>query len=308
MSKTAFLFPGQGVQYAGMGKSFYEKEAAARAVYDEAGRAAGLDVAALCFEKNDKLDRTRYTQIALLTTEIAILRVLEQNQVRADVTAGMSLGEYGAIVAAGVMSQEDAFRVVGQRGIIMQEASPAGGAMAAVTGLPEDVVEKICGETEWKVSVAGYNAPGQTVITGTASAVQKAAEALKEAGAAKVVPLNVSGPFHSPLLSAAGERLEKVLDGVSVNTPRIPYVCSMMGDYVTTPAEVKFLLKMQVSSPVRWRQSMERMLADGVDTFIEIGPGKTLSALARRIDKKARTFSVDGYEDLQACLEGLKNK
>lgn len=305
MGKIAFIFPGQGAQYTGMGKDFYEKEPVSKAVFDKASEVTGLDIPALCFEKNDKLDITEYTQIAMLTDEVAICRALEARGIRPDVTAGLSLGEYGAITASGIISEEDAFRVVRQRGIYMQEAVPVGGAMSAVLGLDNNVIESICKETEGTVTIANYNCPGQTVITGEAAAVEKAGEALKEAGAKRVIPLKVSGPFHSAMLIPAGEKLEKELNEVELKDFSVPYVSNLMADYVTATKEIKFLLKMQISSPVKWQQSVERMIADGVDTFIEIGPGKTLSSFVKKISKEVKVFNIDKYEDLEKCVEGL---
>lgn len=307
MGKLAFVFPGQGAQYIGMGKEFYEKEPAAKKVYDKASKVTGLDIPALCFEENDRLNITEYTQIAMLTTEIALYKVLMQQGIKPDVTAGLSLGEYAAVTASGIMSEEDAFRVIRQRGIFMQEAVPEGGGMAAVLGLDNEVVEKICRETEGNVSVANYNCPGQIVITGEQQAVADASEAMKQAGAKRVVPLNVSGPFHSSMLIPAGEKLEKVLESVELKDFKIPYVCNLMADYVTDTREIKFLLKMQISSPVKWQQSVEKMLEQGVDTFVEIGPGKTLSSFIRKINKDVKVLHVDQYEDLQKCVEELKN-
>jgi [acyl-carrier-protein] S-malonyltransferase len=307
MGKLAFVFPGQGAQYIGMGKEFYEKEPAAKKVYDKASKVTGLDIPALCFEENDRLNITEYTQIAMLTTEIALYKVLMQQGIKPDVTAGLSLGEYAAVTASGIMSEEDAFRVIRQRGIFMQEAVPEGGGMAAVLGLDNEVVEKICRETEGNVSVANYNCPGQIVITGEQQAVADASEAMKQAGAKRVVPLNVSGPFHSSMLIPAGEKLEKVLESVELKNFKIPYVCNLMADYVTDTREIKFLLKMQISSPVKWQQSVEKMLEQGVDTFVEIGPGKTLSSFIRKINKDVKVLHVDQYEDLQKCVEELKN-
>lgn len=305
MGKIAFIFPGQGAQYTGMGKDFYEKEPVSKAVFDKASEVTGLDIPALCFEENDKLDITEYTQIAMLTDEVAICRALEARGIRPDVTAGLSLGEYGAITASGIISEEDAFRVVRQRGIYMQEAVPVGGAMSAVLGLDNNVIESICKETEGTVTIANYNCPGQTVITGEAAAVEKAGEALKEAGAKRVIPLKVSGPFHSAMLIPAGEKLEKELNEVELKDFSVPYVSNLMADYVTATKEIKFLLKMQISSPVKWQQSVERMIADGVDTFIEIGPGKTLSSFVKKISKEVKVFNIDKYEDLEKCVEGL---
>ena len=203
MGKTAFIFPGQGAQYIGMGRDFYEQMPVSREMFDLASKAANLDVAALCFEENEKINITEYTQIAMLAMEAAVLKAVEEKGFKPDMAAGLSLGEYGALVAAGVMNEEDAFRVVRKRGMYMQEAVPKGGAMTAVLGLGADAIEKVCEETEGIVSIANYNCPGQIVITGQADAVNKAAQTLSEAGAKRCIPLNVSGPFHSIMLKEA---------------------------------------------------------------------------------------------------------
>lgn len=299
MSKTAFIFPGQGAQYCGMGRDFHEKYGEAREVYELAEKAAGLDVAALCFEKNDRLDITEYTQIAMLTTEVAILRVLEQRGLRADCCAGLSLGEYGALAAARVMDLEDLFRLIRSRGIYMQEAYPAGGAMTAVLGLHADTVRAVCDSTEGIVSIANDNCPGQVVITGEERAVQAAAARLREAGARRCVPLKVSGPFHSALLAGAGEKLAAQLAAVPVRDPVIPYLSNVEAAPVTDASRVKELLARQVSASVRWRETMERMLAEGVDTFIEIGPGRTLTGFLRKISGDAGAYNVEKVEDLE---------
>lgn len=307
MSKIAFMFPGQGAQYIGMGKDFYENEEVSREIFDQASHITGLDIPALCFEENDRLSITEYTQIAMVTVEIAILKALQNKGVHPDVTAGLSLGEYGAIVAAGAMRESDALAVVRRRGIYMQEAVPTGGAMSAVLGLDAGVIEEVCESTEGIVSIANYNCPGQIVITGEAGAVKAAGEVLKERGAKRVVPLNVSGPFHSQMLTEAGERLKKDLDRVHIPEFDIPYVANLTADYVTKPDEIKELLKLQISSPVKWQQSVERMLADGVDTFVEIGPGKTLSSFVKKINKEVTVLNMDKYEDLAKCVEVLAN-
>ncbi len=298
MGKTVFMFPGQGAQYVGMGQDFYEQIPVCREMFELAGRAAGLDVAALCFEENEKINITEYTQIAMLAVEVAILKAVEERGIRPDITGGLSLGEYGALTASGVMSEEDVFRIVRKRGIYMQEAVPDGGAMAAVLGLDTAVIEKICEETAGTVSIANYNCPGQIVITGEAAAVQAASAKITEAGAKKCVPLKVSGPFHSAMLTGAGEKLAKELENVSIHDIRIPYIANVTADYVKDKEEVKPLLQRQVSHPVRWQQSVERMIADGADTFIEIGPGKTLSGFMRRINKDMKVYNVEKTEDL----------
>ena len=305
MGKTVFMFPGQGAQYVGMGQDFYEQIPVSREMFELAGKAAGLDMPALCFEENERINITEYTQIAMLATEVAILKAVEEQGIRPDITGGLSLGEYGALAAGGVMREEDVFRIVRKRGIYMQEAVPDGGAMTAVLGLDTDVIEKICAETPGTVSVANYNCPGQTVITGETAAVAAAAEKLAAAGAKRCVPLKVSGPFHSPMLAGAGEKLAKELENVEIHDIQIPYIANVTADYVTDKADVKPLLRKQVSSSVRWQQSVERMIADGADTFIEIGPGKTLSGFMRKINRDVKVYNVEKVADLEKLNELL---
>lgn len=303
MGKIAFMFPGQGAQYVGMGQDFYEQIPVCREMFELASKAGGLDVPALCFEENEQINITEYTQIAMLAAEVAMLKAIEQKGLKPDVTGGLSLGEYGALAASGAMSAEDVFKIVRKRGIYMQEAVPTGGAMTAVLGLDTETIEKICEETAGTVSIANYNCPGQIVITGEESAVQAAAQKLTEAGAKRCVPLNVSGPFHSPLLTGAGEKLAKELENVEVQNIRVPYIANVTADYVTDKADVKPLLQKQVSSSVKWQQTVERMIADGVDTFIEIGPGKTLSGFMRKINKDMKVYNVEKVEDLEKLDE-----
>lgn len=306
MGKTAFMFPGQGAQYVGMGKDFYEQIPVCKEMFELAGKASGLDVAALCFEENEQINITEYTQIAMLAAEVAMLKAIEEKGLKPDVTGGLSLGEYGALVASGVMSPEDVFKIVRKRGIYMQEAVPNGGAMVAVLGLDTAVIEKVCEETEGCVSVANYNCPGQIVITGEADAAQAAVEKLTAAGAKRCVPLKVSGPFHSSLLTGAGEKLAKELEHVEIRDIQIPYIANVTADYVTDKAQVKPLLEKQVSSSVKWQQTIERMIADGVDTFVEIGPGKTLSGFMRKINKEMKVINVEKVEDLEKLNELLQ--
>ncbi len=303
---TAFIFPGQGAQTAGMGKDFYESFEVSKEVFDRASELLNLDMRALCFEKNDRLDITEYTQAALLTTSVAMLRVLEEKGIRPDVCAGLSLGEYCALVACKIMSFEDALKTVRQRGIFMQEAVPAGvGAMCAVIGLDNAVIKELCDSVE-EVFVANYNCPGQTVISGKKEAVETASEKLKEAGAKRCVMLNVSGPFHSPLLSGAGEKLYEVLkDARLEETFDIPYITNVTAEYVTDTKNIRELLKNQVSSSVMWQQSMEKILENGVDTFVEIGPGKTLAGFMKRIKKDVRMINVSTVEDIEKAVEML---
>lgn len=303
MSKIAFMFPGQGAQYIGMGKDFYDAVPESRRMFELASEASGLDVAALCFEENENINITEYTQIAMLAAEVAMLKAVEERGIKPDVTAGLSLGEYGALAVSGVMSEADVFKVVRKRGLYMQEAVPTGGAMTAVLGLDADVIEKVCEETPGIVSIANYNCPGQIVITGEEAAVSKAAQALAQAGAKRCVPLKVSGPFHSKMLTGAGEKLGKVLADVEIREIEVPYLANVTADYVTDKGQVKELLEKQVSSSVRWQQTIERMLADGVDTFIEIGPGKTLSGFMRKINRDVKTINIEKLEDLEKLAE-----
>ena len=300
MSRIAFIFPGQGAQTAGMGKDFYEQTETARGVFDEATRLLGFSMPELCFEPNDRLDITEYTQAAMVTTSIAMMKVfMERTGIRPDVAAGLSLGEYCALAAAGVMSEADAITTVRQRGILMQEAVPAGvGAMAAVLAMDAAAIETVIAPIEG-VQIANYNCPGQIVISGLKEAVETAGEKLKEAGAKRVIPLNVSGPFHSALLKEAGEKLAKVLEKAEIKEHEIPYVANVTAEYVTGTEGVRELLKQQVYSSVRWQQSVETMLADGVDTFVEIGPGRTLTSFIRKISRAARVYNVETWEDLE---------
>lgn len=305
MGKIAFMFPGQGAQYIGMGQDFYEQIPICKEMFELASKAGGLDVPALCFEENEQINITEYTQLAMLAAEVAMLKAIEEKGLKPDVTGGLSLGEYGALAASGVMSAEDVFKVVRKRGIYMQEAVPNGGAMTAVLGLDTETIERICEETTGTVTIANYNCPGQIVITGEESAVQAAAEKLTEAGAKRCVPLKVSGPFHSAMLVGAGEKLAQELENVEIHDIRIPYIANVTADYVTDKEQVKPLLQKQVSSSVKWQQTVERMIADGVDIFVEIGPGKTLSGFMRKINKDMKVINIEKVEDLQKLDELL---
>lgn len=305
MKKIAFIFPGQGSQYVGMGKDFYETFPCAKEMIDLAEKVSGIPMKELLFEENENINITKYTQIAMLADELAIWSVLREKGLESVVNAGLSLGEYAALVASGVMTPEDAFRVVAKRGEYMQEAVPTGGAMTAVLGADTAVIEKICEETEEIVSIANYNCPGQIVITGEQQAVDAAAAALKEAGAKRCTPLNVSGPFHSAMLLPAGEKLAAELEHVEIHEIAVPYITNVTADYVTDPSQVKELLKKQISSSVRWQQSVERMIADGVEAFIEIGPKKSLCGFMKRIDKTVPAYHVDKVTDLDSVLSEL---
>lgn len=306
MSKIAFIYPGQGAQVCGMGQDFYEQTELGKQVFDLATSLMGFSVPELCFTENDRLNITEYTQAAMVTTSIAMTKVLESKGIKPDVTAGLSLGEYCALYAAGVMSEADAITTVRQRGILMQEEVPVGqGAMAAVLAMDAAAIEEVIADMDG-VQIANYNCPGQIVISGKKEAVEAACEKLKEAGAKRTVMLNVSGPFHSRMLTGAGEKLGKVLKNVEVHTPSIPYVANVTAAYVTDASQVKPLLTKQVSSSVRWQQSVETMLADGVDTFIEIGPGKTLAGFMRKINRTVKVMNIEKLEDVEKVVNALK--
>ncbi len=298
----AILFPGQGAQKIGMAKDFYDQFNAAREVFEIASDSTKLDIAKLVFEEEDKINLTEYTQVALVTAELAVYQALKSEGVIADdfadVSCGLSLGEYSALAVSGAMSIEDATGLVRKRGIYMQEAVHEGhGAMAAVLGLDGERIYEIVSGLEG-VWVANYNTDDQTVITGYKEGVANAAEVLKAAGAKRVVPLVVSGPFHSPLMEPAGKRLEEALEGVSLEELKFPYVANVTGNYVYDTKGVKELLVKQVSGSVRFSQSVRNMYSKGVDTFIEIGPGKTLSKMVGKLLPEAKVMNISCVEDI----------
>lgn len=305
MGKIAYIFPGQGAQKAGMGKDFYENCALSREIYEKSSQLLGFSMEELCFEENERLDITEYTQAALVTTSVAMLAQIEEMGYTPDVTAGLSLGEYCALVSCKVMTFEDAVKVVRQRGILMQEAVPLGqGAMAAVLGMTAEQIDQVVDPIDG-VEVANYNCPGQIVISGKTDAVQTACQALKEAGAKRTVPLKVSGPFHSSMLAGAGKKLGEVLEPVVLTEHSIPYVTNVTASYVEGTEEIKDLLVRQVSSSVRWQQSVENMIAAGVDRFVEIGPGKTLASFVKKISREVSVYNVNTWESLEGLKEYL---
>ncbi|MDY5021038.1 MAG: ACP S-malonyltransferase [Blautia sp.] len=306
MSKIAFIFPGQGAQKAGMGKDFYETFNTAKEIFDQACQWLSLDMKELCFTENDRLDLTEYTQAALVTTCLAMEKVVEEKGLYPDVTAGLSLGEYCAIEVSGGMSMQDAVTTVRKRGILMEQAVPAGqGMMAAVLGMDADKIEAVTDAIDG-VSIANYNCPGQIVITGAKEAVEKASAKLKESGARRVLPLNVSGPFHSAMLEDAGKELAQVLENVSLSPLKIPYVTNVTAQYVENSDETKALLAKQISSSVKWQQSVETMIKEGVDTFVEIGPGKTLAGFMKKIDKTVKVYNIQTVEDVDKVISEIK--
>jgi [acyl-carrier-protein] S-malonyltransferase len=309
MGKVAFIFPGQGSQYAGMGKEVHDTFACARSVFADADDALGLSLSGLCFNgPDDLLKLTENTQPAILTASVAILRVLEERRFRADYVAGHSLGEYSALVCAGAITLRDAVRVVRMRGRYMQEAVPPGmGAMAAVIGLDASQVSEACREAAaWGVvSPANFNSPDQIVIAGEARAVQSASEKMKELGAKRVIPLPVSAPFHCGLMAPARDRLQADLRAVDFRDLAVPLVSNVDAAEVLQGEAARDGLVRQVCSPVRWVESV-RYLADcGVDRFIEIGPGKVLTGLVKKIAPQAQASSVEGIRGIEALASAF---
>ena len=299
MGKIAFIYPGQGAQKSFMGQDFYNRYPACAAMFDKAEEVLDISVKDLCFRENPLLDQTQYTQPAMVTTCLGITAVLKDMGIVPDMTAGLSLGEYAAIAAAGGMDYTDAIRLVRQRGVYMEEAVPAGkGAMSAVLGMEAEAIEKVLEDFD-DVFIANYNCPGQIVITGMKEGVEAASAALTEAGAKRCIPLVVSGPFHSVYLKEAGKKLREYMKDIAFRELRIPYITNVTATYVSDKDEIAPLLEKQVSSSVRWQQSVETMLADGVDTFIEIGPGKTLAGFIKKIDREAKVINVSCVEDLE---------
>lgn len=305
MKNIAFLFPGQGAQYAGMGKDFYDNNEKAREVFELASEVLSLDMANLVFEEDERLHITEFTQAAMVTTMAAMLMAVKEKNITPSVCAGLSLGEYVALYQSGVLSLKDVIYLVRKRGIYMQEAVPVSvGSMAAVLGMENELVEEICAKTEGIVTVANYNCPGQVVISGEKASVEAAKQQLELAGAKRVLLLNVSGPFHSPMLVPAGEKLKEELKNITLQNPVIPYVANTTAEYITSKEPIKDILAAQVSSSVRWQQSIETMIANGITTFVEIGPGKTLSSFVKKIDRTKQVINIEKVEDL-AKLDAL---
>lgn len=309
MGKIAFMFSGQGSQYVGMGKELYDTVPASKKVFDDAQAALGMDMAALCFEgPKEELDKTENTQPAVLTVSIAALRALEEKGIKADVTAGFSLGEYSALIYCGALDFCDGVKLVKKRGKYMQEAVPEGiGTMAAILGLSKEKVLEVCSEAQEAgiVEAVNFNCPGQIVIAGEKGAIEKAMILAKEKGAIKTVPLAVSAPFHSSMLKPASMKLEEELHNIELKDIKIPILTNVNADFINEKEEIKPLLKKQAMSPVLWEDIILKMMENGVDTFIEIGPGKTLSGFVKKIDRKAVVLNVEDIKSLNKTLEVL---
>ena len=313
MGKVAFIFAGQGAQYVGMGKELAENIEVCKEVFKKADEALGFSISNICFEgPKEELDMTENTQPAILTTSIAALRALEEKGFSPDVVAGLSLGEYGALTAAKVLQFSTAVSLVKKRGRFMQEAVPKGvGTMAAILGLGEDGVREACtgASDSGIVEPANFNCPGQIVIGGENEAVKKACEIAKEKGASRAMLLSVSAPFHTSMLSGAAEKLEEELKDVNLGEINTPVMTNVTGDYIENKDKIKNLLKQQVMSAVLWENTIKRMLEDGVDTFVEIGPGKVLSGFVKKIDKTVTILNVEDMKSLEKTIEvlGLKS-
>ncbi|MFZ5643363.1 MAG: ACP S-malonyltransferase [Bacillota bacterium] len=311
MSRTAFIFPGQGSQDVGMGRDLYEKYSSARAVFEKASNALGIDIASLCFEgPKEKLKETENAQPAILTVSVACLAVLEEMGLRPDLAAGHSLGEYSALVAAGCLDFEDAVRLVRSRGKHMQEAVPLGvGGMVAVLGLEASIIKEVCDRIsgpEAVVEAVNMNSPGQVVIAGDKKSLDRAVEELGKRGGRKCIPLSVSAPFHSSMMRPAGDKLASDLSLVKIKDPKIPVLSNVTAGYHGTGEEIRDLLVRQVYSPVRWEECVEKMVSDGTGVFIEVGPGRVLTGLVKKISRDTQAQNVEDTVSMEKVLASFR--
>jgi len=308
LGKIAFVFPGQGAQAVGMGKDAYESNEAARAIFDQADETLGFPLTKLAFEgPDDQLRQTANTQPALLATSVALLETYKSQNIKPDYVAGHSLGEYSALVAAGVLAFNDAIRLVRARGQFMEQAVPSGkGAMAAVLGAEREALQALCADisaTAGIVELANVNCPGQIVVSGSAEGVAAAVERGKEAGAKRVIPLDVSGPFHSSLMQPAADKLAGELAQVEFRNAQVPVIANVHAKPVSSGEELRELLVQQVVSPVQWEDTIKYLIGEGVDTFVEIGSGTVLAGLIKKVDKSVQVISINSAASAAAVAQ-----
>lgn len=304
--KICFIFSGQGAQYAGMGKELYDNFSVCKNIFEEANNTLGFNITDICFNEDSRLNETEYTQPAILTTSYAIFKLMEEKGIKADYMAGLSLGEYSALCASEAISFKDCVSLVRKRGKYMTEAVPVGvGAMSAVLNADEDVINECLKEASTDtelVMVANYNAPGQIVIAGHTPAIERAESLLKEKGIKKVIRLNVSGPFHTSLLKPASDKLANELANININTPSVDVFTNLTGEKVEN---IKDTLIKQVMSPVKWEQTIKNLINLGVDTFIELGPSKTLSSFVKKVSKEVNVYNVEDIASLEKTCKGI---